>query len=126
MTRWGVMWTASRYRPASLRKMLYHWIQELREIGLPHKEIRRVFGEFGENLSKSIISFWVGRFNTPYGDRLGRGGENRRGHKLRPCPELAYVIGGWSHEIYKEATYMPSPSRRLRIVISLRSSVGAL
>jgi len=81
-------------RPIHLRRLLYERVLELRELGLSYREIQReVFEEFGEHLSKSIISDWVNRVHTPYGDGLGRTGEDRRAHKLKPCPELAYVIG---------------------------------
>jgi len=83
-----------KLRPTSLRRVLYRRILELRSMSLSYREIRRrVFDEFGENVSKSIISYWIRRIHTPYGDGLGRGGEDRRRHRLRPCPELAYVIG---------------------------------
>jgi len=75
-----------KLRPASLRKVLYHRVLELRGMGLSYGEIRRkIFDEFGENLSKSTIGEWIRGVHTPYGDR--------RRYKLRPCPELAYVIG---------------------------------
>ena len=81
-------------RPIHLRRLLYEKVLELRELGLSYREIRReVFEECGEHLSKSIISDWVNQVHTPYGDGLGRTGEDRRAHKLKPCPELAYVIG---------------------------------
>ncbi|PUA31570.1 MAG: hypothetical protein B9J98_05730 [Candidatus Terraquivivens tikiterensis] len=83
-----------RCRPASLRKELYHRVLELRGMGLSYREIqRRIFKEFGENLSKSIISGWIRRVHTPYGDGLGYDVWDLRRHRLRPCPELAYAIG---------------------------------
>jgi len=89
-----VMPVGERLRPTSLRKELYHRVLELRGMGLSYREIRRrIFEEFGEDLSKSTISEWIGGVHTPYGDGFGRNGEDRRRHKLRPCPELAYVIG---------------------------------
>jgi len=90
----GVMPVGKRYRPTSLRRALYRRVLELRGMGLSYTEIRRrIFEEFGENLSKSTISDWTRRVHTPYGDGLGHDGGDRRRHKLRPCPELAYVIG---------------------------------
>jgi len=49
-----------KLRPTSLRRVLYHRVLELRGMGLSYGEIRRrVFEEFGENLNKSIISYWI-------------------------------------------------------------------
>lgn len=60
-----------RYRPMSLRRELYNRVLELRRMGLSYKETRRkILEDFGEDLSKSIISYWVRRIHTPYGDGL--------------------------------------------------------
>jgi len=69
-------------------------VLELRGQGLSYRKIqKRILEEMGECLSRSIISEWLRRVHTPYGDGVGYGGEDRRMHKLKPCPELAYVIG---------------------------------
>jgi len=100
MTRRGIVVLAEndnhrRCRPLSLRKRLYRRVLELRGQGLSYGEIRkRILEETGECLSESVISEWVRRVHTPYGDGVGESGEDRRMHKLNPCPELAYVIGG--------------------------------
>jgi len=74
------------------RKQLYRRVLELRRRGLSYREIqKRVLEETGEHLSKSIISYWLRRIHTPYGDGLGDGGEDQRMYKLKPCLELAYV-----------------------------------
>jgi len=98
MTRRGIVILAEndnhrRCRPLSLRKQLYRRVLELRGQGLSYGEIRkRILEETGEYLNMMVISYWVRRIHTPYGDGLGYDGEDRRTHKLKPCPELAYVI----------------------------------
>jgi len=98
MTRRGVIVLVKndkyrRYRPLSLRKQLYRRVLELRGQGLSYRKIqKRILEEMGECLSRSIISEWLRRVHTPYGDGVGYGGEDRRMHKLKPCSELAYVI----------------------------------
>jgi len=80
-------------RPLSLRKRLYRRVLELRGQGLSYGEIqKRILEETGEYLDKSMIGFWVRRIHTPYGDGVGESGEDQRTYKLKPCPELAYVI----------------------------------
>jgi len=108
ITRRGIIVLAEnkkhrRYRPLSLRKQLYRRVLELRRQGLSYGEIqKRILEETGEHLSRSTISQWLRRIHTPYGDGVGYDGEDRRTHKLRPCPELAYVIAaelgdGYTH-----------------------------
>ena len=81
-------------RPLSLLKRLYERVLDLRRQGLSYRQIQeRIMEEAGEKLSKSTISEWVNGIHTPYGDGLGRGGEDRRLNRIKPCPELAYVIG---------------------------------
>jgi len=96
ITRRGIIVLAENKkhrRPLSLRKQLYRRVLELRGQGLSYRKIqKRILEETGEYLNRSIISEWLRRVHTPYGDGLGYDGEDQRVHKLRPCPELAYVI----------------------------------
>ncbi|MCS7133008.1 MAG: hypothetical protein NZ918_04760 [Aigarchaeota archaeon] len=82
------------YRPLELREKLYRRVLELRGMGLSYRQIQmKILEEEGEFLRKSTISCWARRIHTPHGDGLGRPLEDQRVRRLRPCPELAYVIG---------------------------------
>lgn len=86
--------TKTRYRPLTLRQMLYPRVVELRNNGETYRRIQNIiYAEFGLRLSKSLISYWCRRCHTPFGDGLGKPEKDHRIHKLIPCPELAYVIG---------------------------------
>ncbi|MCX8187841.1 MAG: hypothetical protein N3F65_04440 [Nitrososphaeria archaeon] len=100
-------------RPRELRKKLYLRVLGLRGMGLSYRQIQsKILEEEGELLTKSIISYiisyWVRRIHTPYGDGLGRPLEDQRLRKLRQCPELAYVIGSGLGDGYTKFMKMRS------------------
>lgn len=93
----------SKIRPLPLRRMLYARVLQLRQEGLTHRKIQtKIAEELGVSISLSMISCWIRGVHTPFRDGCGRPAEDQRLRRVRPCPELAYVIGavlgdGYTH-----------------------------
>jgi intein-encoded DNA endonuclease-like protein len=83
-----------KYLPLEMRMKMYEDVIELRRQGLSHSQIqKRVYEEYGRQVSLSLISYWVNGKHHPLGNVNKFDGKS--------SPELAYVIGVILSDGYK-------------------------